>query len=210
MFTRTISIVIAMSFLTAACSGSSDDPEPDNTSVTSSAPAPTVAPDSTPTTELASTSTSTTEPENLTSEPAPSDEDAAAAAHTRWMTEANVVDELQEGDLDRYLSVVREVTTGALLARLEERPDRIASGAELIVSPGYLSNIVAVEVSGDVANIVDCSRDQSEGYNAAGELTTAADDFFKLRSTRLVRVDGVWLVAEFFTGGDDRCDLDDS
>ena len=98
------------------------------------------------------------------------------------------------------------VTTGALLARIQSRPDRIDSGAELIVSPGYLSNIVAVEVSGDVANIVDCSLDQSEGYNAAGELTTAADEFFKLRSTRLVRVDGAWFVEDFFTGGDDRCD----
>lgn len=206
MFIRSISLVFALCLVATACTSSADDPVSEETAATDPTPTSTAAPEPTPTTEPAPTSTAEPEPATTSEAVAEvSDEEAASAAHTRWMTEANVVNELEDGEVERRVEVVREVTTGPLLARIEERSDRIAAGAELIVNPGYLSNIVAIEVSGDVADIVDCSQDRSEGYNAAGELTTPADDFFKLRSTRLVRVDGVWLVEDFFTGGDDRC-----
>ncbi len=126
------------------------------------------------------------------------------------MTELFDRDERIDGEGDRILELAAELTTGPLLARFQsDTPQRIAAG-ELIVGPGYLSNIRTIGVVGDVANIVDCSQDRTEGHDAAGELTIAADDFFKLRSTHLVRIDGSWFVEEFFTGGDDRCDLDDS
>lgn len=208
---RSIATAVFFLFAFAACTGDAEEATPATT--------PTSAPESTSTTAQLQTSTtqpaptSTTEPESTeatTTALAVSDEEAVAAVHTRWMTEANAVDELEPGDLDRYLTVAREVTTGSLLARLEERPQRIEAGAELIVSPGYSSNIVHIEVQGDTASVLDCSRDQSEGYSAAGELTTAADDFFKIRSSRLVRINDAWFVEEFFTGGDDRCEPDDS
>lgn len=139
-----------------------------------------------------------------------SEEDAAASAHTRFLTELFARDERVVGEGDRVVALAEELTTGPLLSRiLSDTPERIAAG-ELIVGPGYLSNIISLEVSGDVANIVDCSQDRTEGYDSQGQLTVAADDFFKIRGTRLVRVDGEWLVSEFFTGGDDRCDPDNS
>jgi len=122
------------------------------------------------------------------------------------MTELFDRDERIDEEGDRIVQLAEELTTGALLARIKaDTPERIADG-QLIVGPGYLSKIVAIEVSEDVANVVDCSQDRTEGYDDEGKLTIAADDFFKIRSTRLVRVDGTWFVSEFFTGGDDRCD----
>lgn len=207
MSSRTFFLACSMALIGAACTGGSDE-------LTAESSTTVVDDSAATTTTVASTvteqeSTATTSEGDLSTESAVSDEEAAAAVHARWMTEANVVNELKEGDLERYLEVVREVTTGPLLARLEERIETVGAGAELIVSPGYESNIIAIEVNGDVANVVDCSRDRSEGYDASGRLTTPADDFFKLRSARLVRIDGVWFVEDFFTGGDDRCDPDD-
>lgn len=202
MLSRTLFLAVLLA-ATAACT--SDEGSLDSTPDSST---PTTSIEVTATTD--SVVTSTSEPTTTEAVPEVSDEEAVAAVHTRFMTEVFDRDERIEGEGDRVLQLVNELTTGPLLARFQsDTPERIAAG-DLIVGPGYDSNVVAIEVVGDTANIVDCSQDRNEGYDAAGQLTIAADDFFKLRSTRLVRIDGVWLVEEFFTGGDDRCNPDDS
>lgn len=208
---RFIATAVFFLFVLSGCTGGSEEVSPQTTPTTVPAPTTTSEPEPTSTTEPEPISTPPPEPARTsTTVPAVSDEEAAAAVHTRFMTEIAVRDERVDGDVERRIALAERVTTGALLARIQGRPGRIADGAEIIVGPGYLSNIVALEVEGDVVNIVDCSQDRTEGYNAYGDLTTAADDFFKLRSTRLVRIDGDWFVEEFFTGGDDRCTPGDS
>lgn len=97
---RPIALTVFFVVVLSACAGSSGQAatdqasEPEPTSVTTT---------SLSTTEVKSTletqPTSTTE-----SAPELSDEEAGAAVHTRWMTEANVVNELEPGDVDRRLS----------------------------------------------------------------------------------------------------------
>ncbi|MCP3993385.1 MAG: hypothetical protein GY724_30250 [Actinomycetia bacterium] len=124
------------------------------------------------------------------------------------MTEMFKVDERIEGH-EAFPAAARELTTGSLLRRIEENAaDRVATD-EFSVGPGYDSNIVSVELLSDHATVVDCSQDRGERYDADGVLVIPADDFFKLRRSSVVLIDGRWLVEEIYAGGDERCDPED-
>ena len=148
--------------------------------------------------------TTTTEPTTTTT----SVEDAVRDVHTRVMTEMFAVDELAVGH-EALPAAARDLTTGPLLRRLEESAVTSKEAGEFFVGPGYTSNIISIEIDGDHAAVVDCSQDLGEIRNADGDVVVPADDFFKLRQTNLVLIDGRWLVEELYAGGDERCDPED-
>ncbi len=187
-----IALLFGTLLVASACTSGSDSVE-ETTTTTVAVTATSVA------TTVATTTTSTT------AAAATDNESLVADAHTRFLTEVFAVDERTDG-VESTLDLVRQLTTGAQLTRMEQSAaDRIASG-EALVGPGYDSHIVSIEVAGDRATVVDCSQDRTALFDAAGVETIAADDFYKLRETRLINVDGTWLIEEFITGGDSRCD----
>ncbi len=157
------------------------------------------------------TTTSTTSAPTTTSEATTtttSVEDAVRDVHTRVMTEVFAIDERVEGH-EAFPAAARELATGPLLRRIEENAATRAAATEFRVGLGYNSNIVSVELLGDRATVVDCSQDLGERYDAGGILLVPADDFFKLRRSSVVLIDGRWLVEEIYAGGDERCDPED-
>ncbi|MCP3988093.1 MAG: hypothetical protein GY724_03395 [Actinomycetia bacterium] len=124
------------------------------------------------------------------------------------MTEVFAIDERVEGH-ETVPALARVLTTGPLLRRIEENTTARAAANEFRAGSGYDSNIVSVELLGDRATVVDCSQDRGELYDADGTLVFPPDDFFKLRRSSLVLIDGRWLVEEIYAGGDERCDPED-
>jgi hypothetical protein len=132
-------------------------------------------------------------------------ETAIREVHTRFMTELFDYDERTD-DPEELLVLVEELTTGAQLERMRTR---IAAGPDLderFASPGYESNIEKIELDGEYATVLDCSLDRGEAYSLDGELVTPAAEQHEYRETLLVNVDGRWLVTDFRTGGDQRCE----
>ena len=125
------------------------------------------------------------------------------------MTELFNVDERVTDPLDR-LPLIEELTTGDQYQRSSDAVHRNAEDGRALASPGYVSNIVEVEIDDgeEFASVVDCSKDLGEIYSPSGVLVIPADDFYKFRTTELAKVDGAWKVSNFFTGGDHRCDPD--
>ncbi len=155
------------------------------------------------TTTTVATTTTTTESTTTTSV-----EDAVRDVHTRVMTEVFAIDERVEGH-EAFPAAARELTTGPLLRRIEEKAALRAAADEFSAGSAYDSNIVSVEVLGDRATVVDCSQDLGELYDADGILIFPPDDFFKIRRSSVVVVNGTWLVEEIYSGGDERCDPED-
>ncbi len=186
--------IAALALLGTACTTTSND---DLAAVTTESTQAT-----TTTTEATTTTTEATTTTTLT------DEQAVRLVHTRFMTELAASNQTAEGGPYTDPDLIEELTTGRQRERLLETNDRYATITDYVISPGYDSNITHVEVAGDIANVLDCSEDRSVGYYADGSVETPGDGFFKIRGTRLVRIDGHWLVENFFTGGDDRCDPD--
>jgi len=135
-------------------------------------------------------------------------EAAVREVHTRVMTEMFNVDERVNDPLDG-LALIEELTTGGQYRRSTEARQRRAESGEALVGPGYVSNIVKVEIDGETASVLDCSQGLGELYSSTGELLIPADDFFKFRTTKLVVVNGVWKVTDIITGGDNRCNPED-
>ena len=185
-------VVLTLASLGAACSSSG--PTSDTTAAPSSAA---------PTTEsVAATSTSST---SAPTTDATTVEDAIRAAHTRFITELMRWKGSPEDDQER-LALAEQWTTGAQLQRMKEATAGRVSSGEYIIG-GYESSIVSVEVEGPTsARVVDCSKDLGVLYSKDGQVVIPADDFFKLRETHLQLIDGTWLVNDFITGGDARCE----
>jgi hypothetical protein len=163
-----------------------------------------------PSVTIESTS-STTEPTTTTTEPTTtttSVEDAVREAHTKVMTELFAYDSRVDG-YEPFLAEARELTTGALLQRIEE--DSVAKEAanEFFAGSGYESNIASVEINEDHATVLDCSRDTGEIYDAEGVLLVSAASDFAYRRTSLVMVDGEWLVEELYSPSEETCDPQD-
>lgn len=179
--------------LASACSSRAAATDP----TTSSAPSASV-PDAPPT-STTTLATTTTPPTTVSTEA------AIRAAHTRVMTELFARDERITGP-ETILPLADELTTGPYLQRIKEvTAAKVASG-ERSVGPGYDSHIVKVTmVDANHARVLDCSQDRGERYSAAGSLIIRADDFYKLRESEMVLVDGRWLAQELNTGGDQRC-----
>ncbi|MCP4960326.1 MAG: hypothetical protein GY925_13790 [Actinomycetia bacterium] len=190
-------VLLAMAVVLVGCSG---DGEESVDSTTTSAQSTTAE----VTTTTVATTTTTTESTTMTT----SVEDAVRDVHTRFMTELFDIDERVEGH-EAVPTAARDLTTGPLLRRIEELGAEKAEADEYAVGPGYASNIVSVDIAGDQAAVVDCSQGRGERFAANGDLLVPADDFFKLRETSLVLIDGIWLVEEFFTGGEEFCDPED-
>jgi hypothetical protein len=189
-------VVIAVGL---ACSGACSGPEiSDSTTTRLITPLPSTSSTST-TAQL-----STTRFLPTTTKPIDSVEAAVRLVHTRFMTELFARDERVTGP-EVILPLAEELTTGRQLKRIQESVDRDLASGDRTSSPGYESHIVSVEVKGDKASVVDCSKDRSEGYSSAGQLTIPADDFFKFRGAELLEIDGKWFVEDFLTGGDNRC-----
>ena len=136
------------------------------------------------------------------------DEEQIREVHTRFMTELFEIDERVD-DPATVLPAAEELTTGNQLERIRQRVRHDAATGEALVGPGYDTNIVEVVIDGDRATVLDCSLDPAARYGPDGAVLVPADDFHKLRSTELVLVDGRWLVENFNTGGDERCDPDE-
>jgi hypothetical protein len=160
----------------------------------------------TPTSETSTTteSTTTTEPTTSTT----SVEDAVREAHTRVMTEMYDFDSRVEG-YEPILTEARELTTGPLLRRIEEDFAAKAAASEYIVASGYESNIVSIEIDGDHATVLDCSRDTGEVFDADGNLLVSAATSFSLRRSQLALIDGRWLVEERYSPSEETCDPED-
>lgn len=197
---RALAVVVAAVVVVggAGCGGGADDLtlDPDDTSAVSAESATTPS-----TTE---STTTTTEPTTSTT----SVEDAVRAAHTAVMVDMYTIDERVDGweELPRR---ARELTTGPYLNRIEDNTSLRESAGEYLVAPGLDSNIMSVRVDGDRASVRDCSKDVVEQYDSEGNLLIPADDFFEIRETSLVLVDGRWLVEEFYAGIDELCDPED-
>ncbi|NNE72875.1 MAG: hypothetical protein HKN26_04360 [Acidimicrobiales bacterium] len=129
--------------------------------------------------------------------------------HHRFMVDVYATDGRVAGSHGR-IERAEEIVVDPQLQRLRELADDYAATGRYAVSPGYESNVVHAWIEGDVAHVVDCSRDRGELFEPDGAVVLRADDFFKLRETELVRLDGRWMVREFYTGGDLRCDPTDS
>jgi len=135
-------------------------------------------------------------------------EELVTQAHTRVFTELFARDERVDGP-EAHLPLAAELTTGRLLQRIQDQVAETIRTGVLFVGPGYESNIVEVVVDGDTATVLDCSRDTSEGYSLLGKLVRPADDFFELRQSALVLIDGVWFVEDIAAGGEGQCDPSD-
>jgi hypothetical protein len=120
------------------------------------------------------------------------------------MTELWAVDELANGP-EAALPLIEELTTGAQKRRMTEGIEQALESGERLVGPGYISNIVSVEIDGDRAFVDDCSLDRAELYSSEGELITPEADTFGVRTTVLVVVEGRWLVEDFWTS-ERECD----
>ena len=128
--------------------------------------------------------------------------------HHRFMVDVYATDGRLAGSHGR-IERAEQIVIDPQLQRLRDLADGYAETGRYAVSPGYASNVVHVWIDGEVARVVDCSRDRGELFEPDGAVVLRADDFFKLRETELVRIDGRWMVREFFTGGDLRCDPTD-
>ena len=72
------------------------------------------------------------------------------------------------------------------------------------VSPGYISNVVDVEINGDEARVDDCSLDQGVLYDAEGGVVIPGDEEYKMRQAFLLHTTEGWLVADWVIT-DDVC-----
>ena len=188
----------------ALSSCSSNGAATDTTAVVTTTSSATTVP--VPETEPATTTPVVTEPPTNSR----ADTEAAIrAAHTRVMTELFARDERIEGP-EAILRLAEELTTGPLLERIKENAaDKVSSG-ERSVGPGYDSHIVKVTmVDSENARVLDCSQGRGERYSPDGVLIVPADDFYKLRESIFVLVDGRWLAYDINTGGDLRCEPGD-
>jgi len=124
--------------------------------------------------------------------------------HARVMGELFARDERIDGP-EVHLQLAHEISTGPLLQRLVEgAAARVLSGHR-IAGDGYESSVQSVSVSGDMAEVLDCSRDRSSLYNAQGELLAGAEGYWKVRRVEYVLTDDAWRVNEIFSGGDAQC-----
>ncbi|MEL7158530.1 MAG: hypothetical protein AAFN30_18305 [Actinomycetota bacterium] len=117
-------------------------------------------------------------------------------------------DELADGP-EASLELAREVATGRALARIEDSVLMRIENGERLVSPGYESNIHAIEIAEDSAKVLDCSLDTGVGYSSDGTQLGEVDTQYFYRETWLVLENGQWLVEEFLVGGDIECEPDD-
>lgn len=186
-------VVLTVALLGAACSSSAGPA--DTTTAASSSPTTTtgaVATTPTPNTSAPSTDTTTVE-------------EAIRAAHTQFITELMRWKGTPDDDQER-LALAEELTTGAQLQRMKDAVAGRESTGEYVIG-GYDSSIVTVEIQGPAtARVVDCSKDLGVLYSKDGQVVIPADDFYKLRETHLELMGGAWLVTDFLTGGDERCD----
>jgi hypothetical protein len=195
-------VVIVGAMLLSACAGGGGIAEDSTTTVV--VPAVTTTGVVTTTTAAASTTSESTTTIAVTTTTV-SAEELVAQVHTRVFTELFARDERVDGP-EAHLPLAEELTTGPLLERIRLRSSENLADGGRSVGPGYDSNIVEVVVTGDSATVLDCSRDAGEGYSSSGELMVPADDFFKLRQSILILLDGSWVVEDIYVGGDQRCD----
>jgi len=199
-------LLLVFVFAAAACTGGADE-----TATATATPVPT--PTAVPATALPEpTATSTPVPEpTATVEPTPTeipevdDETAIRAVHTKFMVDLFARDERVDGR-GTQLPLIDELTVGAQNARMKEFIVTLEERGLLAVGPGHDSNISEVEIIGDRATVFDCSQGRAEGWSEDGELIVPADDFWKWRNTKLVKIDDVWFVEDFIIGGEIRCD----
>ncbi len=186
-------VVVIVASVGTACSSSS------STADTITAPSSSAV--SATTEAVATTTTATTEaPTSSTTV-----EDAIRAAHTRFITELMSWKGTPEDDRER-IALAEKLTTGAQLERMREATAGRASSGQHVVG-GYESSIVTVDIEGPTAaRVVDCSKDLGVLYSKDGQVVVPADDFYKLRETQLELIDGAWLVSDFITGGEERCE----
>ena len=135
----------------------------------------------------------------------PDDSAAVLSVHARYMTQLFNRDE-REIPPDQWLPLAEELTTGRALATIRDRTAGRMSTGNRLVSPGYRSNVVSLLIDGDSAIVIDCSQDTGELYSADGLVLVGADDFYKLRTASLVRIDGRWFVENLDTDGDEFCE----
>ncbi len=191
---RALAFVVTAGLAVAACNG---DPEIDLADVTTTS-------ESTTTSTTEPTTTSTTEPTSTTLD----DEAAVRELHTYFMTEYFAFKGKDVTAAER-IDLLKTFADGPIVQRtIEVRTEDEALGY-YSAGGAYDSNIVSVEIDGDRALVVDCSQGLGELYNAEDELLIAADDFFKLRTSELVKIDGKWWIYDLYSGGDERCDPDD-
>jgi len=122
------------------------------------------------------------------------------------MTELFARDERIDGP-EAMLPLAEELTTGPLLQRIRDDIKSKQTSGERSANPGYDSHIVRVTMlSTNHAQVLDCSQDRGERFSANGTLLIPADDFYKLRTSDMVQVDGRWVASDIYVGGDERCD----
>ncbi len=197
--TLQIGVAIGLAVLVAVVLSSCGGPEEE------AAPAETTSTSVASTTSTTAATTTTTEPTTTTTA---DPEDAVLAVHTRFMTEFFARDETETSPLDR-LPLAEELTVDPQLARSTESIEGAAEvlDREYVISPGYDSNVIEVEIDEDSAFVLDCSLDQGTLYSADGEVLIGVhEDDYRIRRTNLVLIDGQWFISEFFTGGGEKCD----
>lgn len=199
-----VAVVAVIAFGSGACGAEGNNAAASPPATTE----PTVVPTATAAvaTEVPTATPSPTEVPEPTPEPV-DDETLVRAVHTRFMTELFARDEREVGRFSHF-DLLDELTVDPQNRRDRNFAERSEQDGLFMVGPGYDSNISEVEISGKTATVFDCSQGRGAGWSN-GEEVIPADDFWKWRNTKLIKIADVWYVEDFITGGDGRCDPKD-
>lgn len=192
-----MALLAGLTVVAMACSGSEE--------ATSETLPPPSSETSTTTSSSTTTTTASTTSESTTTVTFDEVETAVRAAHTRVMTELFAADEVTNGP-GETLDLFRELTVDPILSREEEGVQTRLENGERLVGPGYDSNIAEVTIEGDLARVLDCSRDPSVVYDTNGEVLIPGSPVFRFRTAQFRLIDRRWMLEDLFTGGDERCD----
>ena len=200
------STLVLLAVVLVACSSASEPPIVERTAVSSVAPAATRLEAETSTTAAARE----VDAVDAVASGAELDDEADLEAlvlelHARVMGELFARDERIDGP-EVHLPLASEISTGPLLARIRESAAAKLGSGERSAGDGYASNPLSVELEGQSAVVLDCSRDLGERYAADGSLLVAADDFWIVRRVEYRKVNDQWFAWEIFSGGETRCD----
>jgi hypothetical protein len=191
--TRRRIVLVAAAAALAACSPGG----PPAAAPAATAPTTTAPPTTAPTTTIATTTTAA--PTTTAEDPEVA---AVRQAHLDYLAMFELVGDPPDPD---HPELARTATGDAYDRLRANLAQDLLQGNRLV--GGYHSSVETITVTGDTAEVVDCSLDYGVVYDADGNVLVPADDFRVRRTTHLVRHDGRWQVSLFVVQDPpERCD----
>jgi hypothetical protein len=175
----------------AACSGGTGDTAPPTTvTTTTSVPPTTVAP-------------STTSAPTTTLSPQLQDEAEIRALHDRFFRMLVVTGNPPNPDHPE----IAATTTGIQRQRMAESVQRMVQLGQR-TEGDIRGRVVELHfLDADRASVIECSRSTSSLLNSDGSVAIGPPDHPVKTELRVLRSSDRWLVEDWFTGGDVRCEL---